>query len=275
MRCWASQGWLLIAVVLWTAGCNQNPFLAAPQAAAPPALTQAAPPVTSQLADSDRRASALDADNRDLHTEIAKYQQEQQLLQDQVTLLRKQLAETAGQLRDSQVATQSATKKIEAIQASTRRGGGATITANNSQLAPLKVVDIPGFEVRQDGDVIRVEIPSDRLFHARTNQLLPSAGYLIDQMADAISRQYPQQMIGIEAHTDNSPAATGTNTELGASQAVAVYAALTQRNRLSPDQLFVVSHGANQPRVSNATPAGRAKNRRVEVVIYPETLQRS
>ena len=30
--------------------------------------------------------------------------------------------------------------------------------------------------------------------------------------------------------------------------------------------------GENHPLVSNATPAGKAKNRRIEVVIYPDTI---
>lgn len=273
MRWSASLGWLWISLSLLAGGCNQNPFLAAQQPAVPPA-TQPASPYAAQLQDMGSRATALDADNRDLHAEIARFEQEKQLLQDEVALLRKRLTDTATQLRDSQLASQTAAKKIEAIQASSRRGG-ATITANNSRLAALQVVDIPGFEVQQDGDVIRVEVPADRLFHARTAQLLPSAAYVLDQLSEAITRQYPQQMIGVEAHTDNSPAGTGSNHELAASQASAVYVSLTQRNRIPSDQLFLVSHGANQPRVSNATPSGRSKNRRIELVIYPETVRRS
>jgi outer membrane protein OmpA-like peptidoglycan-associated protein len=34
--------------------------------------------------------------------------------------------------------------------------------------------------------------------------------------------------------------------------------------------LFLVAHGSNHPLVSNATAAGRAKNRRIELVVYPE-----
>ena len=97
---------------------------------------------------------------------------------------------------------------------------------------------------------------------------------MLDQLADAVARQYPQQMIGIEAHTDNSPAGTLSHHELASAQALAVYQVFAQRNRLAADQLFVVSHGANQPRVSNATPNGRSSNRRIELVIYPETVRR-
>ena len=197
-----------------------------------------------------RRATALDADNRDLHAEIARAQQEKQLMQEEVALLRKLLTERTNQLRDEQLAGQTTTKQMEAIQASTRRGGGAAITANNSQLAPLQMINITGFEVRQDGDVIRIEVPADRLFHARTAELLPTAAYVLDQLADPLARQYPQQKIGIEAHTDNSPSGTTDHMELANAQSLAVYRILAQQKRLSTDQLFVVSH---EP-ISRASP---------------------
>ena len=55
-------------------------------------------------------------------------------------------------------------------------------------------------------------------------------------------------------------------------QALAVFDILTRRNHLPARQLFVMGLGANHPRASNATDAGRAKNRRIELVIYPQTL---
>jgi outer membrane protein OmpA-like peptidoglycan-associated protein len=53
---------------------------------------------------------------------------------------------------------------------------------------------------------------------------------------------------------------------------MAVYDVLVSQGRASPKQLFVVGHGANHPVVSNATAEGRRRNRRVELVIYPERV---
>jgi flagellar motor protein MotB len=61
---------------------------------------------------------------------------------------------------------------------------------------------------------------------------------------------------------------------MAVAQAMAVYDALTRTAGIPPQQLFVVGHGGSQPLVSNATEAGRARNRRVELVIYPETVRR-
>ena len=49
-----------------------------------------------------------------------------------------------------------------------------------------------------------------------------------------------------------------------------VYDVLVSRTRLQPNQLFVIGHGPNRPVVSNATPDGKQRNRRIELVIYPE-----
>ena len=53
-------------------------------------------------------------------------------------------------------------------------------------------------------------------------------------------------------------------------QSIMVFDFLTTRTPLSDRQMFLVAHGANHPVVSNATAAGRQRNRRVECVIYPE-----
>jgi flagellar motor protein MotB len=51
-----------------------------------------------------------------------------------------------------------------------------------------------------------------------------------------------------------------------------VFDFLCGRTTLKPGQLFVVAHGPNHPVVSNATAAGRARNRRIELVVYPEQM---
>jgi chemotaxis protein MotB len=275
MRLVARIAWLPLLIWPVGSGCNRNPFVsqqASPWQQQPQPQQQAQ---LAQLQDLDRRASQLDANNRDLHSQLAQSQQQARLLQDQVTLLQKRLSETAGQLRDMQVAKQEVEKRVEGLQASTRFRGGAAISANNSVRTSLAVVQIPGFEVRQDGDVIRIAIPADQLFPPGAAQLHAGAYQLIDRVAAAIASSYPRQIVGIEGYTDAAPVGGGftSNHQLAAAQTLAVFDHLRRLNRLSDRQLFVMAQGANRPRASNATPAGRAENRRVELVIYPETAE--
>ena len=91
-------------------------------------------------------------------------------------------------------------------------------------------------------------------------------------MAAEIARSYPGQIVGIEGHTDSDPirSAPGANEHLSVGRAMAVYQELITRSQLQPAQLFVAGHGSNHPVVSNATPAGKQRNNRVELVVYPD-----
>ena len=64
---------------------------------------------------------------------------------------------------------------------------------------------MPGINVRQDGDVIRIELPGDQLFNFGTAQLKLGADALLKTIAADLAQNYPQQLIGIEGHTDGSP----------------------------------------------------------------------
>ena len=221
------------------------------------------------------RAAHLDRDNKQLQKEVAQSQQQVKLLRDQVTLLQKRLAETTKLLQDAQQAKQNSDQQLQALQVSTQHKGGATLTANNSQATSLKAIEIPGVDARLEGDVIRIRLPAEKLFQPGTAQISPAALPLIDQIASAITGKYPRQLIAIEGHTDNTVIPTNppiTSHQLASIQATAIFNVLARRNRLPAQQLFLVAHGANHPVASNATPAGKAANRRVELVVYPEQI---
>jgi flagellar motor protein MotB len=257
-------------------GCNPSPYLPHPQTAAAwqqPPTAQTPPSNQAEMFDLNRRATALDANNRDLHAQLAQSRQQVQLLQQQATLLQKQLSETAQRLQQAQVAKEQSEKKFEALQASTTRRGGAIITANSSSRQPLRLIEIPGLSARQDGDTIRITLPADQLFPLGTAQLIGTAFPVLDSLAAELARNFPRQLISIEGHTDNSPVVGGVSShQLAAAQAIAVFDALTRRNRLPPQHFYVVAQGPNRPATGNATQAGQTANRRIELVVYPETI---
>lgn len=266
------RAWLLAVTLLAATGCGQNPFLSPQQQAG-----MQSPPMqqTSQLQELQRRIAELDSSNRDLNTQLARAEQQVKVYRDQADLLRQQLADTARQCKQAQLAQQQAKQQVDALQASVRKGGGAIITANNSIRQSLASVDIPGVDVRQEQDVIRIKLPADQLFQRGTSQWLGTGTPILDKVADAIARNYPRQRIAIEGHTDSGPVFSGaatTSHQLSVYQALVVFDMLTRRNHLPAPQLFVQGMGPNYPLASNATEAGRAANRRIELVIYPDTI---
>ncbi|MEZ6119710.1 MAG: OmpA family protein [Pirellulaceae bacterium] len=222
----------------------------------------------------DERAKGLDSDNRDLLSRMAKTQQEYQRITRENELLKQQLRETVGQLTAQQQANQMQTREVQALQASMRKRGGAGIRANNSLRRSLTAVTVRGLDIRQDGELVKIVLPTDRLFSPGTAQLIPGAEGILDQVADVLLANYPKQIIGVESHADSSPVASTlwrSHHQMTAAQSMAIFEQLSVRHRLLPDQLFVLGHGQNYPIASNATPAGQTQNRRVEIVVYPET----
>ncbi|MDR0882201.1 MAG: OmpA family protein [Candidatus Adiutrix sp.] len=76
--------------------------------------------------------------------------------------------------------------------------------------------------------------------------------------------------VAIEAHTDNRPPQTsgvGDNWDISGRRALAVLAYLTGPGGLAPERLTAFGYAGAKPLHSNLTPAGRAKNNRVDLTL--------
>jgi len=107
----------------------------------------------------------------------------------------------------------------------------------------------------------------DLLFDTGRAQLNPGGVRVVDHLADFM-RQYPQRRVSIEGFTDS----TGNpdfNQELSERRASAVRLALIDRG-IDPGRITARGYGEEYPVASNANPAGRQMNRRVEIVISDE-----
>ncbi len=132
---------------------------------------------------------------------------------------------------------------------------------------------MPGANVQVEGQAVRIRVPADQLFAPGTTQLNPNAYQVLDRVADNIHRYFDKKRVAIEAHTDaGSVTSSGqpNQFQLATAQAQAVMDQLVRRNSIPNRQLTVVAHGPNFPRGDNQSAAGRAANRRIEFVIYPE-----
>jgi chemotaxis protein MotB len=74
----------------------------------------------------------------------------------------------------------------------------------------------------------------------------------------------------VEGHTDSLPIGNSkyaSNWELSAARATNVLAALLEGHAIPPERLSAAGYAEFRPVASNATPEGRARNRRVDVVL--------
>lgn len=123
-----------------------------------------------------------------------------------------------------------------------------------------------GVTVERQGDNIVLNMPSDITFAVDQSDIQSRFYGPLDGVAQVLN-QYPQTTIDIIGHAD----ATGPddyNQALSERRAASVADYLVHRGVLA-GRLYVAGRGESDPIASNATDAGRAQNRRVEVVVRP------
>lgn len=109
------------------------------------------------------------------------------------------------------------------------------------------------------GDAILFDMGSAEI-KAEVRPLFTAVAGVIRQTQNAIS---------IEGHTDNAPIRNSrypSNWELSTARASSVLMSLLQDYRLNPERFSASGYGEHRPVVPNATPEGRAKNRRVDII---------
>jgi len=80
--------------------------------------------------------------------------------------------------------------------------------------------------------------------------------------------------VRIEGHSDNTPIATArypSNWELSTARATGVVRYLIERLGVDPERISALGYAEYRPVASNATPQGRARNRRVDIIILNDT----
>jgi chemotaxis protein MotB len=118
-----------------------------------------------------------------------------------------------------------------------------------------------------------VSIASDQvLFDPGQATLKPAGRVIIQQLAGPLAALH--NPIRIEGHTDDVPIASGSfpsNWELSTARATTVLRELAASHAIAADRLSATGFADTQPMASNATPAGRARNRRVEILVEAQT----
>jgi len=102
------------------------------------------------------------------------------------------------------------------------------------------------------------------LFEFDKSNLTPETKAELDRVAK-IMQDDPNVMLELQGNTD-SVGTDAYNKALGERRAKAVFDYLKSKG-INPNRLKMVSFGESKPVTSNATDAGRAQNRRVDLVI--------
>jgi outer membrane protein OmpA-like peptidoglycan-associated protein len=147
--------------------------------------------------------------------------------------------------------------------------GGAIGGYMDQQEAELRQrLRAAGVSVRRQGNNIVLEMASDVTFPVDGDQVNPQFYQTLAAVGEVLA-EYNRTTIEVSGHTDSTGQAS-YNQDLSYRRANAVAYILAQ-NGVMPQRMYVIGLGETRPIATNATPAVRARNRRVEIQIIPLT----
>ena len=135
---------------------------------------------------------------------------------------------------------------------------------------------LPGFTP----DELSVEHRNGKVYVLMSDKLLFKSGSAavekpgrdaLKKLADVLYK-YPSLEIMIEGHTDNVPIKTKEfkdNWDLSVARAVSIVRLLSVDYKLNPERIVAAGRSEYQPKASNNTSAGKARNRRTEIILTP------
>jgi chemotaxis protein MotB len=144
-----------------------------------------------------------------------------------------------------------------------------------SEQSPAEVTGFgEGYDVAFDpaAGTITVTLPNEILFDSGKATLKQATSKELDHILSVLKSKYSGRQIDVVGHTDSDPIKKTKdlwkdNWELSAERALTVVRYLVERG-IPEAQIQASGCGAARPVASNATTAGKAKNRRVEIVVH-------
>ncbi len=115
-----------------------------------------------------------------------------------------------------------------------------------------------------------VELASDILFASGSSSLSKEGKDAIAEVATILA-SIPERDFQIEGHTDNVPGKQ-SNWMLGAQRAVGVVQHMIDSG-MPPERISAASYAEFRPVDTNRTTEGKARNRRIEIVVVPDLSQ--
>jgi chemotaxis protein MotB len=131
-----------------------------------------------------------------------------------------------------------------------------------------------GLDSRLEKRGLVISLPQAILFPSGEDHVLPAAFPIVSQIADVLNSV--SNKVALVGHSDSIPIHNKrfqNNWELSAARSVNLLEVLSSRYGIPESRLSIQSYGANDPKDSNDTEAGRAENRRVEILLLEEPAQ--
>jgi chemotaxis protein MotB len=223
----------------------------------------------------DARKAKLEQEYNDLSqmsaTQLSEKEKQNRELLVQLQEKESQLAKESARLEKLQGDLDSRSKRVNELE-----GLIAAKEAKMQQLKDAVSAALSGFE----GKGLTVERKNGKVYVSMENKLLFGSGSwavgtqgrsAVVNLAGVLKQNTDIDVL-IEGHTDNVPyggkGAVTDNWDLSTKRATAIVRILTNNN-VSPKQITAAGRSKFLPVASNASVSGKAKNRRIEIILAP------
>jgi len=246
----------------------------------------------ARIADLDRhiqeqakRTDELSAETAALRKERDTLAASNQELSESLRAGHSQLTETvsklAGEKRALEARIAELSREQEGLRAKQARELEQTKSTYESLVGELKSeIDKGQIMITQFEGKLTVNVAQTILFASGRTDIKSEGRVALLRLADII-RHLPDKQIRIDGHSDNVPIAGTlrekypTNWELSAARATTVARFLQDKAGIEPTLLSATGYGEYRPIAGNDTEEGRARNRRIEIVLLDRDIGRT
>ena len=217
--------------------------------------------------------ASYDALEKNSSSEIAKNAQKNRELLAQLEAKEQALATENERLKNLKKELDARSNRVQELE--------SVIAAKDAKMNQLKDA-ISKALTNFEGKGLTVEQRDGKVYVSMENKLLFSSGSwavgsegrsAVNQLGNVLADN-PDIAILIEGHTDNVPYAgngqLSGNWDLSTKRATAIVNILRENSSINPENLTAAGRGEYAPIASNETAAGKAKNRRIEVILTPK-----
>ncbi|MFZ2284658.1 MAG: OmpA family protein [Lutibacter sp.] len=205
---------------------------------------------------SSKKLAEQSQKNQELLVQLEEKERKLAIESDRLAKLQNELAERSNQINELQ-------SLIEAKEAQMQQ-------LKNAISSALLSFEGKGLTVVQKNGKIYVSMENKLLFDSGSWAVGSEGKNAVEQLASVLSKN-PDINVLIEGHTDNVPYTGATvidNWDLSVKRATAIVRIL-QNKGVNPTQITAAGRSEYVMVGSNATPEGKAKNRRIEIILAP------
>jgi chemotaxis protein MotB len=231
-----------------------------------------------KLIDAQMQYRTLQNDSALMASKLADQQASINKLQSDIDALKQQIAQVStdasnkqGQVNSLQQNLQAQQKRLQDLQNLLDQQRKATDDLKNKMINALIGFSKSDLTITQKNGKVYVSLSEKFLFPSGSAVVNDSGKIALSKLADVLIAN-PDIAVDIEGHTDSIPirGKFEDNWALSTARASSVVRILVNDYKVDPTRVIASGHAWFDPIDTNATPEGRARNRRTEIILSPK-----